>query len=86
MVGLGCGAFTSCSIQVLDAHAKNYIERAWKKIIRKSLEKELGKGLLTGLANLPHHGKPIKHNQCTYSGKSLKDSFLWHYVRKEAPG
>ena len=27
-------AFTRCSIQVLDAHAKNDIERAWKKCYR----------------------------------------------------
>lgn len=31
MVRLCREAFTRCSIQVLDAHAKNDIERAWKE-------------------------------------------------------
>lgn len=31
MVRLCRGAFTRCSIQVLDTHAKNNIERAWKE-------------------------------------------------------
>lgn len=34
MVRLGCEAFTRFSIQVLDAHARNDIERAWREDYR----------------------------------------------------
>ena len=55
MVRLGREAFTRCSIRVLDAHAKNYIERAWKE----------------GYRTINRVSKPMKHNQCVVCSSNL---------------